>query len=111
MHKDKGGNCRTHLRLNDLQVPDLDATRREIRDFELDIDGSLALGCLARTTHAAPKPSCHAAAMLVVAFDRWQAKLGSHQVFFAAAKLLDLPNDRRLLGRIMHRSNVRPETW
>lgn len=49
--------------------------------------------------------------MLVIAFDRGQAQFGAHEEFLAAAKLLDLPHNGRLLGRIVHGPDVRPEAW
>jgi hypothetical protein len=71
----------------------LDTARRKVRNFEFDIDRALALGCLARTTHAASKASSHTAAMLIVTFDRWQAEFCTHEEFFTATELLNLPND------------------
>jgi hypothetical protein len=71
----------------------LDTARRKVRNFEFDIDRALALGCLARTTHATSKASGHTAAVLIVTFDGWQAEFCAHEELFATTELLNLPND------------------
>jgi hypothetical protein len=99
----------TYLGLNDLQISHLDSTGCEIRNLELDVDRTLSLASLG-TSHAPSKPTSHTSSAFVIALDRWQAKLGAHQKLLAAAKLLDFPDNSRLLWRVVHRSNVCSET-
>lgn len=96
---------RTHLGLYDLQIPHLNAARREIGYLELDADWSLPLSPL-RASHAAAEPTRHATAMLVIALDRRQIQFGPHQELLAAAELLDLPHDGGFLRRVVHGSDI-----
>lgn len=107
----RGGKiATTHLWLNDLQVPHLDPTRREIWDLELDVDGTLALANLRCAAHAASKSTCHAPTVLVVALDGGQTELGTHEELLTATELLDFPNDGGFLRRVVNGPNVGPES-
>lgn len=99
---------RTHLGLYDLQIPHLNAARREIGYLELDADWSLALSSL-RASHAAAEPTRHTTAMLVIALDRRQIQFGPHEELLAAAELLDLPHNGGFLRRVVHGSDVGAE--
>lgn len=101
----------TNLRFYDLQVPHLDPTRREIRYFELHTDRPLALTSLSSATHAASKPSSHAASVLIIPFYGRQAKLCAHEEFFTSAELLDLPYYGALLGRVMYAADIGAKAW
>lgn len=102
----------TYLGFYDFQIPHLDAAGGEVRNLELDAYGPLALAReRGRASHAATEAARHAAAVLVIAFDRGQAEFGAHEEFLPAAKLLDLPHNGRLLGRIVHGPDVCPEAW
>jgi hypothetical protein len=101
------GNC-THLRLYDLEIANLYPARREVRNLELDLDGSLGLAA-ADAAHAAAEAAHHAAALVVVAPDGRQAELGAHEELLGAAELLDLPDDGRRLRRVVHGADVGPE--
>lgn len=48
--------------------------------------------------------------MLIIPFHRRQAQFRPHEEFLAAAKLLNLPDDGRLLGRVVDGSDVGSET-
>lgn len=100
----------TYLRLGNLQVPHLDATGREVGDLELDVDGSLGLAHRASAAHAAAEPTSHTTAVLVVALHGRQTQLRPHEELLATAELLDLPDDGRLLRRVVHSANVGTES-
>lgn len=100
-----------YLWLRNLQVSHLDSAGCEVRNLEFDIDRSLALAGLSCTAHATAITASHATAVLVVALDGGQAELSAHQELFPAAELLDLPDDGRLLRRIVHCADVGTEPW
>lgn len=95
----------THLRFRDLQVSYLDTASGEIRDLELDVDRALRFA-LGRTAHATSKPTGHTATEFVIALDGGEAELGAHEELLAAAELLDLPDDGRLLGSVVDCADV-----
>ena len=64
---------KTRLRLNNLEVPNLNTRRREIRNLELDADGSLGLSATSDATHAATEASHHSTTLLIVASHAGQA--------------------------------------
>lgn len=99
----------TYLRFRDLQVPDLDTASSEVRDFEFDVDRPLCLA-LPGSTHATSETTGHATTVLVVALYGRQPQLCAHEELLASAELLDLPDDGRLLGRVVHGSDVGAET-
>ena len=99
----------THLRLNNLEVPNLDSRCREVRNLELDADGSLGLSAASNTTHASAEPSHHSTSLLVVASHAGQTELGAHEELFAATELLDLPHDGACFGCVVHRADVGAE--
>jgi len=100
----------THLRFNDFEVPHLDTARGEVRDFEFHADGSLPLAA-SNPTHTTTEPTHHAATLFVIASHRRETELCTHEEFFVAPELLDLPDDGRALGGIMHSADVCSETW
>lgn len=100
---------KTRLRLNNLEVPNLNTRRREIRNLELDADGSLGLSTASNTTHATSEPTHHSTSLFVVASHAGQTELGTHQELFAATELLDLPHYRACFGRVVHRADVGAE--
>lgn len=83
----------TYLWLNDLQVPDLNATGCEVGDLELDVDRPLRLAAT-HTTHTSSKSTHHTTALLIVTTYRGQTKLSAHQKFLATSELLNLPYNR-----------------
>jgi hypothetical protein len=89
----------------------LDSTGGEVWNFKLDVDGTLALGRLARTTHASPKPSRHATTSFIVTLNRRKAKFGAHYELLTTTKLFNLPNDSRLFWRIMDGSDTGSKAW
>lgn len=86
----------------------MDPTGGKVRDFELDADRSFPFAPL-RAPHASSEPTGHAAPVFVVPFDGWQAELGPHQELLAPPKLLDLPDDGRLFGRVVDGADVGAE--
>jgi hypothetical protein len=98
-----------YLWLDDLQVPHLDTRCCEIRNLELDVDGSLSLAS-ANTTHASTESTHHTTTLLVVSSYRGKTQLGTHEELFTSTELLDLPYYRRCLGRVVHGTNVGAET-
>lgn len=91
-YEGKEGNW-AYLRFCDLQVPHLNATGSEVRDFELDVNGPLGLAQLASATHTTTKTARHASTVLIISLDGWQSQFSPHKELFAPTKLLDLPND------------------
>jgi hypothetical protein len=63
----------TYLGLDDLEVPHLNTTGREIWNFKFDPDWSFCLTSPSDATHAASKASHHATSTLLIAFDAGQA--------------------------------------
>jgi hypothetical protein len=98
-----------YLRLNNLEISHLNARGREIRNLELDADGTLRLAASANTAHAATEATHHSAALLIVTTHTGQTELGAHEEFFATAELLDLPYDGACFGRVVHRADVGAE--
>ena len=97
--------CVDYLRFDDLQVADLDTTGGKVRDLELDVDRALGFS-FSDTTHATTKTTSHTTATLVVTLDTRQTEFSSHQELLATPELFDLPDYGRLLGRIVHGTNV-----
>lgn len=80
----------TNLWFYNLQVADLNPTRREVGYLKLDTNWSLSFSSL-RTPHAAPKASRHPTSMLIITLHGRQTEFGPHEKLFATAELLDLP--------------------
>ena len=95
----------TYLWLNDLQVPDLDATGCEVGDLELNVNRPLRLAST-HTTHTSSESTHHTTALLIVTTYGGQTKFSAHQEFFATSKLLDLPYNRRCLWRVMYCTDI-----
>lgn len=96
-----------YLWFSDLKVPHLDATRGEVGNLKLDLNGPLGtLAHAADAAHASAEAARHAAAVLVVAPDAGQAELGAHQKLLLAPKLLDLPDNGALLRGVVDGANV-----
>ncbi len=79
--------------LNDFEVPHLDTRDCEVRDFELDLDGSAGV------------------LLSLIAFDRRKTELSSHQEFFASWELLYAPDHGVLIGHILDSADVALEHW
>lgn len=108
LERENGRLSETHLGLCNLEISDLDATRRKVGNLKLDLDGPL--GALAAdASHAAAKAARHAAAVLVVAPHAGEAELGAHEELLVASKLLNLPDDGALLGGVVHGADVGSE--
>lgn len=104
-----GSRWVTHLGFDYLEVAHLDATRREVRNLELDADWPLPFARLC-ATHASPESSRHAAPVLIVAFHRGQSQFRPHEELFTPSELLDFPDDGRLLRCVVNGSNAGSET-
>jgi len=91
-----------HLGLNNLEIPHLDAGGREVRNLELDADGTLGLAASANTAHAATEATHHSAALLIVTAHTGQTEFGAHEEFLATTELLDLPYDGARFRSIVH---------
>jgi hypothetical protein len=91
-----------YLWLNNLEIPDLNAGSREVRDLELHTDGALCFAASADAAHAATKATHHSASLLVVTTHTGQAELGAHEELFATTELLDLPYDGARFRRVVY---------
>jgi hypothetical protein len=98
----------TYLRFDDLQVPNLYPTRSEIRNLKLDTDRPLSLSAT-YTAHASSKTAHHTASLLIVTSDRRQSKFRTHEELFAAAELLNLPNNGGSFGSVVHGADIGAE--
>ena len=74
--------------LDNLEVADLHARDREVGDFELDLDGYPAV------------------LLTLLALNRWESELGTHQELLAACELLDTPDHRVGVGDVLDRADV-----
>lgn len=100
----------TYLGFYNLQIPHLNAAGGKVWDFELDTDWSFAFSSL-RAAHAASEPTCHAAAMLVIALDARKPEFCAHEEFFTPTELFDLPDYGGLFRGVLYGTDVRSEAW
>lgn len=98
-----------YLWLDDLEISHLNARGREVRNLELDADGTLRFAASADTAHAATKATHHSATLLIVAANTRKTKLCAHEELLATAELLDFPYDGARFGRVVHRADVGAE--
>ena len=98
-----------YLWLDDLEISHLNARGREVRNLELDADGTLRFSASADTAHAATKATHHSATLLIVAANTGKTELCAHEEFLATAELLDLPYDGACFGSVVHRADVGAE--
>lgn len=70
--------------LHDLQIPHLDATHGEIRNFELDSDG------------------CALVVYLGVTFHGRETEMRAHEEFAPAAELFNFPDKGGFIGGVGH---------
>lgn len=100
-----------YLGFSNLEISHLDTTGGEIWDLKLDLNRSLGtLSRTANTTHTSTKTTSHSTTMLIVTSYTRQAQLCTHQELLATSKLLDLPHNGALLGRVVHGADVGSET-
>lgn len=91
-----------YLGLNNLEISHLNARGREVRNLELDADGTLRLAASTDTAHAATKATHHSTALLIVAANTGKTELSAHEELLATTELLDLPHDGACFRRVVH---------
>lgn len=72
----------------------MDTAGCEIGNLELDLDRSLAFAG-GHAAHATAETTHHSTAFVIITADGREAKLSTHEKFFATTELLDLPHDGR----------------
>ena len=98
--------------LHDLQVSNLDPRDGEVRDLELDRDG-YTNGCFvcgeeareSRRESVRVGQSRGEGGVKRTSLDRRQSEVSSHQVVLSSSERLDLPDERSLLGSVVHSSD------
>src|SRR5271170_4524182 len=86
----------TYLRLNNLQIPHLNPTRREIRNLELHTNRPLR-ALPSNTSHTPTKSTSHTTAVLIITLHTGQSQLRTHQKLLVTTKLLNFPHNCALL--------------